>query len=822
MPTTRARRATPPQANSRIITAAGQRIDLTDQTASRALAARRQDWQPLAWAFYEATGEVLYPVEFLADSVGKLTFHAAWQADDGPPIPIGDAAEPADARPALVAPVVAQAAADELARLDTTDEGLSGVMAELSVHFNVPGEGYLVGWPPTDVEPERWEVLSTDELTGTTGRWGVVRQPAAKPQDLPADAVVLRLWQRHRRFGELAWSHLRAVLDELDELAILGRMVRSTGRSRMSAGILGIPNELTLPLPAAGVEGEPQTLEQVLMDAMTTPIADEGAASAVVPVIVRGPADALDKIVHVTLERPWDAGWRDDRLFLLRRVSQGLPVPPEVVTGLAELNHWSAWAVDVQTYAAHVEPLAGRLARSVTQAFLRPNLVARGIPADVAARVCVWFDPQRLMVRPDRAGDGDAAWDRLAISDAAYREVRGFTDGDAPDDRELLWRLVSSGKLPPEVAVAVLGELLPDVTLPESISVQGPYGSERQVDIPVGEGQPQVGPPADGQPQAVVAAGRPDRARLARRLAQVDGRLVERLLVAADVTVQRAVTRVASRVIASARSTNRLRNDQRSLVRDTIANVAHDLVPATLGPTVVAALGVGDVEQIEAEVATLEPRVRAWLAAGWAETVRLLTAEGLVDVDDGDLEQAQRQAGEDRDAAWVLLAGALTATITGRLYTPSPAVDVGEQPVGVTVPPGIARATVARAGGQAVAVTPDGRIAVPAGGPATGLTSGPRAREVARYAGMILLGYEWVYGDPATRRSPFDPHWELDGVQLSDWTDDRLLTPPGYEWLGVSHMAPGDHPGCQCTWMPWYGSDDLGVGQGWAEGLGGE
>ncbi|MDV7400019.1 hypothetical protein RZS08_51865, partial [Arthrospira platensis SPKY1] len=71
---------------------------------------------------------------------------------------------------------------------------------------------------------------------------------------------------------------------------MISRMIRATARSRLSAGILAMPDEITFPA-RSGDEDEALTdgdrFDRDLIDAMTTAVQDEGSASAVVPLTVR-------------------------------------------------------------------------------------------------------------------------------------------------------------------------------------------------------------------------------------------------------------------------------------------------------------------------------------------------------------------------------------------------------------------------------------------------------------------------------------------------------------------------------------------------------
>jgi hypothetical protein len=161
----------------------------------------------------------------------------------------------------------------------------------------------------------------------------------------------------------MADSPMRPLLDVVEELLILSRTIRATGRSRLAgAGILLWPAEANLgsatPSNLPSVAG--QAVDPVLADlmqAMMTPIGDEGVAAAVVPLLLRVPAQYIDHVKHLFFDRPIDPEMAKQREELRRRIATGLDIPGEVLRGLEDLNHWNAWMIDEQTFKAHLEPL---------------------------------------------------------------------------------------------------------------------------------------------------------------------------------------------------------------------------------------------------------------------------------------------------------------------------------------------------------------------------------------------------------------------------------------------------------------------------------
>jgi hypothetical protein len=296
---------------------------------------------------------------------------------------------------------------------------------------------------------------------------------------LPANSFIGRIWKAHPRYSEEADSSLRGLLDLCAELLLLNRTFRATARSRLNAGALYLPDGLSVAAstdPNYPFEGDLETAEGVtpeeaadefedqLIDAMTTPIRDEESASAVVPLIIRGPAELGDKIKQFKFERSFDAALvqRADRV--LERILQGLDVPKDVVTGLANVKYSNALQIDEALYKAHIEPLMLIICDAITVVYLRPYLLANGFnPAEVE-RVCVWFDPSQVATRNDRASDADSGYDRMAVSMDTWRRTHGFTEADAPDQREIALRLlIEKGAITPDLTEAMLGAIAPEV-----------------------------------------------------------------------------------------------------------------------------------------------------------------------------------------------------------------------------------------------------------------------------------------------------------------------------------------------------------------------
>jgi len=474
------------------LTAAAAQVKLDDKTEAELFKARRQSastaWQSEAWEYYDSIGEIKYAFNLVASVVSRIRLYAA--AINNPneaPSPIEDV-EKVDDR-------LAAAAQRALDRLSSAYGGQPGLLKDAALNLQVTGECYLVQIPERvgSQLPETWDVRSVDELQVDQrgnyiinprrdvggGTASVMSQGSKEAIKLPQSAFVGRIWRSHPRYTQEADSSLRGLLDLCAELLLLNRTFRATARSRLNAGALYLPDGLSVaagpdpdyPYDEDGNYNETYTAEEAadefedqLIDAMTTPIKDEDSASAVVPLIIRGPAELGDRIKQFKFERSFDPALAQRADRVLERIMQGLDVPKDVVTGLANVKYSNALQIDEALYKAHIEPLMLLIVDAFTVMYLRPYLVANGYTEEEVKNVCIWYDPSLVATRNDRAADADMGFDKMAVSFDAWRRAHGFSEADAPSPEELALRLVmQKGMVTPELTEAMLGSVAPEV-----------------------------------------------------------------------------------------------------------------------------------------------------------------------------------------------------------------------------------------------------------------------------------------------------------------------------------------------------------------------
>lgn len=417
------------------LTASGERVRHGQATYLRRLI---MPWQIRAFGYYDLLGEIKSAAQFYSRSLSNLKLYAAEVDDKGELIPTE--------QPEVIA------ALDRIK--DPGGTGRSGLLSSYGRLMFLTGEALLFVTHDSETDMEQWEMLSTDELRlldGQYTRFMAPTLPAINFTEVPDDsfdvvedkkAVAYRLWRRHPRFSALADSSMEGVLDLCEELVLLTRAVRARARSRTAgAGVLFLDNRITPTPPDPGPDDDPlgDPFIEDLTEAMTAPINDEGTAGAVVPLIARCDVPEgmrlQDLVYHLQIVDPTqlypETGLRYE---CIQRIAIGLDMPAEILTGLMDANHWTAWLIDEQSWKAYLQPVAMQLVDDLTSAYLAPYLKTQGVKDWTKYRVA--YDATDIINHPDRTKDAKDAHDANVIGDEALRETLGFVEEDAPTEEE--------------------------------------------------------------------------------------------------------------------------------------------------------------------------------------------------------------------------------------------------------------------------------------------------------------------------------------------------------------------------------------------------
>jgi len=410
-------------------------------------------WQNRALYYVDAIGELHYASNFYARMLQRLRIFPGIREDDD-----------------NVTPITEGTPVDLLNRIQDPGGGRTGILGMYGRLMFTTGEGYLFG-RGIGQGREKWSFVWREELRfDDYGKVTHVLAPQvpyeefdlseARYEEIPdGSAVAYRFWNPHPRFSMWPDSPMRAVLEEAEELLILSRSVHATATSRLArAPLLCIPEEIA-PAPPATVGDEDPLNDPFLRDCtqhLERAIEDPGSAGALAPYVLYAHSEWIDKIKPITLHNPeTDYLERDLRLECIRRMARGLDLPPEVIEGMSDANHWAAWWISDDMWRSHGAPVAEQFCDDMSEAYLRPALEEAGY--EDWENVVVGYDASAVVVNPDRSKDADQAWDRGAISNKAYRNAKNFVEDDAPSTEEHIeWLAIK------KVAVGPDGRVVPD------------------------------------------------------------------------------------------------------------------------------------------------------------------------------------------------------------------------------------------------------------------------------------------------------------------------------------------------------------------------
>lgn len=457
-------------------------------------------WQNEVWSYYDNLGEFNYGVWWLSNMLSRVRLRAAKLQPD--------VDEP---------DIVSQGPAAELMmRLGGGVTGQAQIMKRLTVQLSIPGEGYLIG--EQDGKREKWMVRSVDEIRAQSGGFSVMDETSVNTgQDwrpLAANSLVTRIWRPHDRFYHLADSPARSARDIMRELELVNRKIVSEYLSRLaSAGLLGIPDDLTFPVREEFAD-EPNPLVAEFIEIAAQAIEKPGTASSVIPIPIMGPPESIDKIKHIDFTLKIDEKIIEKRDSAIKRLATKLDLPAEILLGMGDVNHWGAWQLEEGALKTHIAPVAELICDSLTRGYLQPRLEASGEdPTDWV----VWYDMSELALRPDRSENATLAYDRLELSGEAYRRELGFDEDDKPENDDLEEQALKLiVRTVPQAAPAALDKLLgskvldPTITAPAGKTTPAPTGSP----APSGSG---TAPPKASPPEPTESA---QAARTARLIVQ--------------------------------------------------------------------------------------------------------------------------------------------------------------------------------------------------------------------------------------------------------------------------------------------------------------
>lgn len=388
-----------------------------------------EHWQHKAYQYYDEINEVYYGANFTGNCLARIRLVGAEES--------GSLSEPPRE-------TKNKAIADAVRNFTNNRSGQSGLLRRFGQNMFLAGEVFIHGDEDEDGE-QNWEVYSTLELQDHgNGIYTINRQLGDEDEYLTTGTMVTRVWKEHPKKAFDPDSAMRTCAKDCEKLLILEKQDLSVAKSRFAgAGILLFPTEI---IPPAIVDDEGNVDEnpanspfiQSIQNSMVEPIIGTEQPEDIVPSIVTGQAEYLKEIRHFTMEKPINPYSEEQKMATVRRMATAMDLPNEVLLGLEDTNHWTAWQIKEETFQTHIRPFVEMICNSLTVAYLWPQLKNNGVKD--YKKYIVWYDDTNLVARPDKSIAAQKAYEGIAISEEAYRREMGFNEDDAPDDEEWLRR----------------------------------------------------------------------------------------------------------------------------------------------------------------------------------------------------------------------------------------------------------------------------------------------------------------------------------------------------------------------------------------------
>lgn len=375
---------------------------------------RDESWQRELWRLYDIVPEYSYAARWVGNCCSQVRIYVADVDKYGRP-------QQETSKPKI------QALSDNLLG-GPADK--AEALRSLGINLTVAGEGYILG--DSSNKRDQWYILSSSEIRRVRGRngswdwaWGDKGQPMRL--DL-ASMMITRVWTPHPARIWCADSPSRSCQPVLRELEQLTKYVFSQIDSRLvGAGLLIIPNNLDFPDDDSG-NSAGDSLMIRLATAGAQSMRGEGSAMGVLPHIIEANPEDIErgfKLVNFASELSKQA--LELRAEAIRRLGLGMDMPPEVLAGMGEANHWAGWLIDGYGIKVHIEPLMNRICQALTKAYLEPALKLMG---EDPSRYTFAYDTSGLSVRPQRLQDALNLYEKGIIGAEAVRSAGFFKESD--------------------------------------------------------------------------------------------------------------------------------------------------------------------------------------------------------------------------------------------------------------------------------------------------------------------------------------------------------------------------------------------------------
>lgn len=409
------------------LTAATAMVDLSVGSSWKTYKFGNRDWQVEAWRLYDIVPELHFLAGRIGESVSKARLYVTEVDETGE-----ETGETEDEAVRLLAAV-------PLGKGAQRDENLRLAGIDLAT----PGEAYFVGEGAAERAHEAsgsWFVVTGAAIKNEGGRVKV-RRPKHRGDgwlELTDKVdVLIRCHRAHPNDADQPDSFTRSTIPVLREIELLTKREFAELDSRLTgAGMMAVPESIDFPRKPEdppGVAGFMAYLQRTMAASMV----DQSTASAMVPIMFTVPdhlMDNVDKIRPITFWSELSAEVGDMRKDAIARVAASAEIPQEVLTGIGNANHWTAWLISEEG-TRWIGGYLSLIADALTRGFLDLALAAMGREADIG-KYAFAFDTSTLAARPNRIEEAAQLHDRFLISDKEMVKAAAFNPEQMPSVTE--------------------------------------------------------------------------------------------------------------------------------------------------------------------------------------------------------------------------------------------------------------------------------------------------------------------------------------------------------------------------------------------------
>lgn len=507
----------------RALVAATAMVDMSAGSSWRTWKFGNKDWQTEGWRLYDIVPELHKLAGRIGDSASQARLYVTEVSETGEET--GEVTDPRIQRLAAI-PLGTGAQRDDCLRLAGID-------------LAVGGECWIIGeGAATNPEAAQgsWFVVTGAAFSREGDRLKVRRPQTRGGQHLTlTDGVdiMIRCWRPHPNDTDQADSFTRSAIVPLREIELLTKREFAELDSRLTgAGFMFLPEGMDFP---RGPDDTPDLagFMAYAQRAAAASMRDQSTASAMVPIMATVPdhiLEHLDKIKPITFWSELSAEITPMKDKAITRLAASAEIPAEVLTGIGDANHWTAWLISEEGIR-WVKGYLGLIADALTRGFLHRALTVMGVknPEHYAFA----FDTAPLAARPNRLDDALKLREHFLISDEETVKSGAFDPATMPStDERVVQVLLKVVQTQPDLLTDPAIQAALGMPAIKSVGLPPTADQNTDGDRPAGDDEDDEadGPPNDGaapdQPDEDAGSARAITAALDRRIALAASRAV--------------------------------------------------------------------------------------------------------------------------------------------------------------------------------------------------------------------------------------------------------------------------------------------------------